>query len=110
MMRIIDAINGHLHEGKCPTAGSLGECAAISTLTCKGSTGPHYVASLYIWDKTFNDSTLVASWFRQLGAYGITVSAVLFDEGNDIRDGASTHDDARPWDVGFFMPDDLVDY
>ena len=94
---LLTTINSHMHEGRCPTAGCIGECAAIYE-TSQGNWG----AALYIWDKGFNDSTRVAKWFHDAGAIDVVVSHVLYDSVNDDRDGKCI-DGARAWDVEFSM-------
>ncbi len=104
-MSMLDWINLQMHAGKCPTRGSLGECAVISTLHCQGSQEPYYIACLYLWDKDFNDSKTVASWFIEKGAENVSVSAVLYDPDNNVANGASLDDGVRPWEVTYFLPE-----
>lgn len=92
---LLSTINSYMHEGRCPSAGCIGECAAID------ETGPgNWVAALYIWDKKFNDSTRVAKWFHDAGAKEVVISHVLHDDINDDRDG-ECFDGARAWHVTF---------
>lgn len=95
---VLSKIDAHMHAGPCPDAGCIGECAAISA-----GHGGRWAASLYIWDKTFNDSKLVAKWFHDLGASEVVVSHVLFDDLNGDCDGFCI-DGARAWIVEFNMP------
>lgn len=98
MSDVLAKINGHMHEGACPTAGCLGECAAMD------ETSPgNWWAALYIWDKEFNDSTRVAKWFHDAGATDVLISHVLYDSVNDDRDG-KCFDGVRAWHVEFAMP------
>ena len=76
------------------TDDCLGECAAIM----KKDAG--YSAYLYIWDKMFNDSELIARWFREAGAKEICVMSVLYDEFEGDRDGL-TEDGSKNWIVNF---------
>lgn len=99
MTDMLKAINSHMHEGICPTAGSIGECAALHE-----SRPGHWWAALYIWDKSFNDDTAVAQWFYRLGATEVLVSHVLHDSNNDVRNGLCAEDSARPWHVEFHIP------
>jgi len=96
---LLHTINAKMHEGQCPTAGSLGECAAIHDLAPE--VGLH-MAMLYIWDNEFNDSAKVASWFHEAGAEGVTVSHTLFSDDNEDRDG-KTSTGCREWTVFFRM-------
>lgn len=92
---MLNDINDLMTGGGCPTAGCLGECAAIL------ETGPGcYQAMLYIWDGAFNDSTQVASWFHNLGAESVSISLTHYSDANDDRDG-KTADGVREWAVEF---------
>lgn len=75
-------LNTQLAGGKCPTSSALGECAAIVELEPE-----HYEAYVYLWDNHFNDFDLVASWFKEAGAYEVTISWTLYDELNGITQG-----------------------
>lgn len=103
---IFENVRQHMSGGKCPTPGCLGECAIIAPM-CEahdGSGRTVYSAACYIWDTQFNDSALLASWFQEAGAKGVTVSHVLFDEDNGDRDGkAGDMDDVRAWHVHFVI-------
>lgn len=94
---MLHAINAKMHEGQCPTAGSLGECAAIFDMK-----DGLFQAMLYIWDKDFNDSAEVARWFHEAGAEGVTVGHTLFSDNNEDRDG-KTSTGCREWTVFFRM-------
>lgn len=94
---LLHTINAKMHEGQCPTAGSLGECAAIFDMK-----DGLFQAMLYIWDKEFNDSTEVAGWFQDAGAEEVTVSHTLYSEANEDRDG-KTSTGCREWTVFFRM-------
>lgn len=98
MSDVMAKINGHMHEGRCPQSGCIGECAAIDE-TLPGIRW----AALYIWDNTFNDSTRVAKWFHDIGAIDVIVSHVLYDSANGDLDG-KTFDAIRAWHVQFSMP------
>ncbi|WP_236247393.1 hypothetical protein [Pseudomonas tohonis] len=94
---MLDAINDLMTGGGCPTAGCLGECAAIL------ETGPGcYQAMLYIWDRSFNDSTQVASWFHNLGAESVSVRHTLYSDDNDDRNGQAA-DGVQEWSVSFAL-------
>lgn len=90
-------INEHMNGGRCPTTGSLGECAYIGATPSGG-----FEAALYLWDDSFDDSAAVAKWFRNMGAEGITVSLTHYSDWNDDRNGAAP-DGARQWIVSFSM-------
>lgn len=81
--------------GGCPTAGSLGECAAM------WHSGNRWTAALYIWDANFNDSTAVAKWFRELGAVDVSIVHTLYDTSNGDRNGEVPEGGARQWLVEF---------
>lgn len=98
MSELLDKINGHMHEGRCPTSGCIGECAAIDE-TAPGD----WWAALYIWDNEFNDSTRVAQWFYDAGATDVLIRHVLHDSVNDDRDGRC-FDGVRAWHVEFRIP------
>lgn len=102
MVDVLSKINGHMHEGRCPSAGCIGECAAIDE-TFPGV----WWAALYIWDAEFNDSTLVAKWFNECGATDVLISHVLYDSANGDRDGL-TFDGIRAWHIQFSMPSSKV--
>lgn len=99
MSEALAIINGHMHEGRCPTAGCIGECAAMH----EESPGIWW-AALYIWDKQFNDSTRVAKWFTDIGATDVLIRHVLHDTDNGDRDG-KCFDGCRAWHVDFAMPE-----
>ena len=103
---IFSNVRLHMSGGKCPTNGCVGECAIIAPI-CEAQDGSGrivYSAACYIWDTQFNDSALLASWFQEAGAKGVTVSHVLFDEDNGDRDGkAGDMDDVRAWHVDFVL-------
>jgi hypothetical protein len=96
---LLRLINSKMHEGTCPTAGSLGECAIIS----QDDVGL-WQAVLYIWDASFHDSTHVAQWFHDAGATEVFVTHVLYDSVNDDRNGQCI-DGGRAWWVHFRMID-----
>lgn len=79
----------------CPTAGSLGECAAI------WRSDNRWTAALYIWDVNFNDSTTVAKWFHKLGAVDVFIGHTLYDTNNGDRNGEAPEGGARQWLVEF---------
>lgn len=104
-MNVLDAINHQMNGGSCPKAGSLGECAAITKSYAEGSTGCFFTAHLYLHSGADDlTSAEVASWFYQLGATDVVVSAVLYDKDNNILNGSSIDDGVRPWDVSYFIP------
>ena len=102
MREVLTRINAHMHEGRCPQSGCIGECAAIDE-TWPGV----WWAALYIWDSEFNDSTRVAKWFRDAGAGDVLISHVLHDSANGDVDG-KTFDGIRAWHVQFSMRDGKV--
>lgn len=95
---MLDRINERMHEGSCPTVGCLGECPMIEQVS-----SDRFLAMLYIWDDSFNDSAAVAGWFHQLGATGVSVALTLYSDWNGDRDG-KTEDGCREWEVYFSMP------
>lgn len=99
---LLQLINSKMHEGTCPTAGSLGECAVISV-----DHRQIWTAVLYIWDDAFNDSAQVAQWFHDGGAAEVVVTHVLHDSVNEDRDGRCC-DGGRAWWVYFNMPDQII--
>jgi hypothetical protein len=96
---MLDIINGRMHEGSCPTAGSLGECCIISEIR-----PGVFEAVLYIWDDAFNDSTAVAGWFKEAGADSVSIGHTLYSDDNGDRDG-KTFDGVREWTVIFTLAD-----
>lgn len=94
----LEKINAKMHEGKCPASGSLGECPVLDN-----TSENRWWAALYIWDKTFNDSSAVASWFHELGAEDVMISHVLYDSCNGDKDGYC-EDGAKAWHVDFTIP------
>lgn len=104
-MSVLESINHYMNGGRCPSAGSLGECAAITERIAEGWVGGRYcTAHLYLHSGA-DDLTPseVAGWFHALGATDVVVSAVLYDKDNNILNGASIDDGVRPWDVNYFM-------
>lgn len=83
--------------GGCPTAGSLGECAAM---WCNEGV---WTAALYIWNPSFHDSSTVAGWFRSLGASEIEITHTLYSTANGDRDGQCFEGVTRQWLVQFTM-------
>lgn len=104
-MNVFEAINYRMNGGRCSTAGSLGECAAITESRAEGSASSYYTARLYLHSGA-DDLTPseVAGWFYTLGATDVVVSAVLYDKDNNILNGSSIDDGVRPWDVSYFLP------
>lgn len=94
---LLDKINEHMHEGRCPTSGCIGECAAIYEL-CDDL----FCAALYIHDNKFNNSSRVARWFYSVGATDVVIKHVLYDKANQFFDGRSD-DGVRAWHVEFSM-------
>lgn len=103
-LRFVSAtVNERMHPGhRCPGAGALGECAAISEL--KGASGhSYYVASLYLWPAAMDlQPATVAAWFAEADCEDITVSAVLHQPINGVVDGV-TSDRVWPWEVSFTL-------
>lgn len=97
---ILAAINHAMHEGSaCPTAGCIGECAAITEQTQPD----RYAAHIYLWANEFNDSGAVARWFIDLGAIDIHIVADIYEPENGVYNGRAP-DGARPWHVLFTLP------
>ncbi len=92
-----EQIQQYMTGGGCPTAGALGECAAM---WCDGNV---WTAALYIWNPAFHDSTTVAGWFRSLGASEIEITHTLYSTANGDRDGQCFEGVTRQWLVRFTM-------
>lgn len=90
-------INSQMHEGRYPTEGCIGECATIYEIQPGAC-----VATLYIWDKKFNDSGRVAEWFKEAGADRVLISHTLHYSPNAIAKGQCS-DGTREWHVQFYM-------
>lgn len=90
-----EQIQEQMTGGGCPTAGSLGECAAM------WRSDNRWTAALYIWDANFNDSTAVAKWFHKLGAVDVFIGHTLYDTNNGDRNGEVPEGGARQWLVEF---------
>ncbi len=104
-MSVLEAINGRMNSGVCPSAGSLGECAAITESRAEGSASSYYTAHLYLHSGADDLApAVVADWFHALGATDVVVSAVLYDKDNNILNGSSIDDGVRPWDVSYCLP------
>lgn len=101
-MSILQAINELMHPGsRCPEPGVLGECAAIFRRE-DIKKAEVYEAHLYIWDRSFNDSSKVAGWFKDQGCTDIWVQHTLYSDANDDRDGSCFgEDESRHWVVTF---------
>jgi len=92
-----------MHGGEqCPGCGCIGECAAMNYMCddVNGGKSKVFIAALYIWDKSFNDSEQVAKWFLSAGADAAVVKSVLFDSKNGDRNGFSP-EGSRSWNVVF---------
>ncbi len=102
-MSLLSAINRHMHEGRCPTAGSLGECAAI-WLESSSETAAHYGAAVYLWSAAAGlKYAEVARWFQEASgcnADDVLVHATMHDPYNETHEGACS-DGARPLYVSF---------
>lgn len=102
MGQLLNHINAKL-KGLTP----MGECAAISE--CRDYAGRlFYVASIYLWANHPRPSAeMVAGWFKAFGCTGVSVAAVLHEEGNQIAHGQGKHGEF-PWEVSFSMPEGLA--
>lgn len=98
LTHLLEGINARMNGGACPTTGCIGECAMVTQVT-----PGLYMAMLYIWNGTFNDSATVAAWFREHGAASVNVSLTLYSDENGDRDG-KTVDGVREWAVYFTLP------
>lgn len=98
---LLQIINAHMHEGVCPSAGCIGECAIIYSVDERSPNS--YEAQLYIWDQSFNDSSAVAEWFKAVGASNVWISHTLFSDANEDRDGRCFDGPTRNWVVAFDM-------
>lgn len=92
-----EQIQQYMTGGGCPTAGALGECAAM---WCNGNV---WTAALYMWNPDFHDSAAVAGWFRSLGASEIEITHTLYSTANGDRDGQCFEGVTRQWLVQFTM-------
>ena len=102
-MNLSEAINARMHTGKCPSAGSLGECPAIwveretrnGQLICG--------AAVYLWTAA-NDLKMaeVASWFEAENCTDVIVYATMHDPDNETLEGVCS-DGARPLYVTFSL-------
>lgn len=94
-----------MHETPCPEPGCLGECAALFLADHLGP--DFYEAHLYLWDPLFNDSTMIAEWFRTEGAFDVWVQHTLYSDINGDRDGIDGHSrKTRHWTVTFRLPEE----
>jgi hypothetical protein len=92
----------------CPTKGSLGELAIVQEDGKSCIDGrPMYLAVLYVWDETFNDSAAAATWFKQAGADQVSVHHTLYDDCDDIRDGRG--ECGRTWHISFTITGEVGD-
>jgi hypothetical protein len=97
---VLASVNARMHDGPCPSAGSLGECAAISPAS-DGDDGTWYIANLYLWKAALDlQAATVAAWFAEADCINVTVSAMLHDPFNGVIDGV-TSDGIWPWEVSF---------
>lgn len=103
-MSLLQAINEHMNGGKCPAAGSLGECAALDQVG-SDERGKRYEAYLYLWQAAENlSATTVAGWFHAAGARDVIVLHTLHCDLNGDRNGRCKPDGARQWIVSFSLP------
>lgn len=102
LARVRDALRDHLSGGGCPTAGAIGECAAIDHLTSAQDGYDVYTAAIYIWRDSFDDPAQLAAWLHAAGAVDVRIAHVLLDEVNGDLDGR-TIDNTRAWDVAFSL-------
>ncbi len=79
----------------------LGECSIISPQ----ATSEHYLATLYIWDDTFHDAHLVASWFNAFGIEYLSIMQTLYDV-NNLDD--ELEENERRWEVYFAVQETLT--
>jgi len=103
---LLENINARMHDGACPTAGSLGECPALVEVVERLTfLGPRVVvsAALCIWDAGFNDAEMVANWFKEEGALSVWVTHVLHDDFNQTHAGFNI-DGTRDWLVDAHFP------
>jgi len=96
-------INKKLHEGKCPTAGSLGECAATYHVRTTEDGKEIHEAYVYLWDDNFTDWETLAQWFTEQGAEEVHVAWVMYDSANGDRNGRA-EDNSRAVIVTYVMP------
>ncbi len=99
---LLDAINAHMHDGTCPTSGSLGECPALIEARAE-SDWVRVQLVLSIWDASFNSATTVEAWLEALGATCVEISHVLLDRVNETVNGVGV-DQTRTWDVHAWFP------
>ena len=103
---LLESINARMHEGTCPTSGSLGECPALVEVVERQTFhGPRVLvrAVLCIWAAAFNDCETVAAWFKEEGALEVSISHVLYDPFNETFSGLNV-DSTRDWVVDAQFP------
>ena len=91
---LLHFINAKMDEYAQTRGNLLGECPIISPQ----SEPNHHIATLYIWDETFHDAHLVASWFNEFGIDELSIIQLLYDA-NSLDDELGENE--RKWDVYF---------
>ena len=103
---LLERINARMHEGTCPSKGSLGECPALEEVVERQTFhGPRVLvrAAVSIWEPTFNDCESMAAWFKAEGALEVSISHVLHDPFNETAAGFNV-DSSRDWIVDAQFP------
>lgn len=100
---MLSEINKKMHDGNCPTAGCLGECAAIFHTRTSDRAKEIYEAYVYLWDDNFTDWEKLAQWFTEQGAEEVHVAWVMYDSANGDRDGRTEYG-ARAVVVTYVVP------
>jgi hypothetical protein len=77
----------------------IGECAIIEPWIEN-----RWHAALYL-RADFNDSTLVAEWFHDLGATEVVIEHTLYCDFNGDRDGLIPDTGSKAWGVSFKLDD-----
>lgn len=103
-MNLSTAINARMHEGRCPTAGSLGECPAIWVERhATNSDALFCSAAIYLWSAGQGlKMAEIASWFEAEGCTDVIVFATMHDPDNETLEGVCS-DGARPLHINFLL-------
>jgi hypothetical protein len=97
--KLLQFINAKMDEYSQNSGITLGECPIIG----EQSTPNHYTATLYIWDDTFHNAKLVASWFNEFDIDDLSIIQTLYDA-NQMLDEDEFEENERKWDVYFSLP------
>ena len=102
--QVIAYVQGKLHDGPCPGKGALGELCFLQSVAIPGIEGyTLHDTHMAVWRDSVT-STQVAEWFKAAGASRVHIAAWLHCDDNDMREGRSTLDNTRAWDIAFWLP------